>query len=90
MTASSKNLPNLKDLSAAELQSLVISLLETMARLEARVAALTEENAQLKAMKGWPNLKPSGMEKGTDPLPAAGRLPAASLEPAQERAADRQ
>jgi hypothetical protein len=37
MTTSSKNLPDLKDFSAAELQSLIISLLETVARLEARV-----------------------------------------------------
>src|SRR3954467_6232611 len=71
MTIRPKELPNLEDLSAAELRSLVVSLLETVAQLEARVAALTEENAQLKGLKGRPKLKPSGMEKGTDPLPAA-------------------
>jgi hypothetical protein len=71
MTIRPKDLPNLEDLSAAELRSLVVSLLETVAQLEARVAALTEENAQLKGLKGRPNLKPSGMEKGTDPSPAA-------------------
>jgi Transposase IS66 family len=71
MTIRPKELPNLEDLSAAELRSLVVSLLETVAQLEARVAALTEENAQLKGLKGRPNLKPSGMEKGTDPSPAA-------------------
>jgi hypothetical protein len=71
MTIRPKELPNLEDLSAAELRSLVVSLLETVAQLKARVAALTEENAQLKGLKGRPNLKPSGMEKGTDPLPAA-------------------
>jgi uncharacterized small protein (DUF1192 family) len=59
-------LPNLEDLSAAELRSLVVSLLESVAQLEAKVAALTEENARL---KGRPTLKPSGMEKGTDPSP---------------------
>src|SRR3954447_16286502 len=64
-------LPNLEDLSAAELRSLVVSLLEIVAQLEAKVAALTEENAQLKKLKGRPTLKPSGMEKGTDPLPAS-------------------
>ena len=58
-------LPNLEDLSAAELRSLVVSLLETVAQLEAKVAALTEENTRLKGLKGRPNLKPSGMEKGT-------------------------
>src|SRR3954467_15071404 len=62
-------LPNLEDLSAAELRSLVVSLLESVAQLEAKVAALTEENARLKGLKGRPTLKPSGMEKGTDPSP---------------------
>jgi hypothetical protein len=71
MTIRPKDLPNLEDLSAAELRSLVVSLLETVAQLEARVAALTEENTRLKGLKGRPNLKPSGMEKGTDPSPAA-------------------
>ena len=60
-------LPNLEDLSAAELRSLVVSLLESVAQLEAKVVALTDENARLKGLKGRPNLKPSGMEKGTDP-----------------------
>src|SRR3954452_1808316 len=64
-------LPNLEDLSAAELRSLVVSLLESVAQLEAKVASLTEENTRLKGLKGRPNLKPSGMEKGTDPSPAA-------------------
>ena len=71
MTIRSKDLPNLEDFPAAELRSLVVSLLETVAQLEARVAALTEENAQLKGLKGRPTLKPSGMEKGTDTPPAA-------------------
>src|SRR3954462_12268164 len=63
-------LPTLKDLCAAELRSLVVSLLGTVAQLEAKVAALSEEIARLKRLKGRPNLKPSGMEKGTDPPPA--------------------
>ena len=63
-------LPNLEDLSAAELRSLVVSLLGTVAQLEAKVAALSEEIARLKRLKGRPNLKPSGMEKGTDTPPA--------------------
>src|SRR5215212_10104225 len=69
MTLCPKDLPNLEDLSAAELRSLVVSLLETVAQLEAKVAALSEENTRLKGLKGRPNLKPSGMEKGTDPSP---------------------
>src|SRR3954454_10297285 len=71
MTIRPKDLPNLEDLSAVELRSLVVNLLEALAQLEAKVAALTEENAQLKKLKGRPTLKPSGMEKGTDPLPAS-------------------
>src|SRR3954465_2581491 len=67
--ANRPELPNLEDLSAAELRSLVVSLLGTVAQLEAKVAALTEENTRLKGLKGRPNLKPSGMEKGTDPSP---------------------
>src|SRR3954453_13307286 len=63
-------LPNLEDLSAAELRSLVVSLLGTVAQLEAKVAALTDEIARLKKLKGRPNLKPSGMDKGTDTPPA--------------------
>ena len=63
-------LPNLEDLSAAELRSLAVSLLGTVAQLEAKVAALSEEIARLKRLKGRPNLKPSGMEKGTDTPPA--------------------
>jgi hypothetical protein len=71
MTIRSKDLPNLEDLSAAELRLLVISLLETVAQLEAKVVALSDENARLKGLKGRPTLKPSGMEKGTDTPPAA-------------------
>ena len=71
MTIRPKDLPNLEDLSAAELRLLVISLLETVAQLEAKVVALSDENARLKGLKGRPTLKPSGMEKGTDPPPAA-------------------
>src|SRR3954469_23060457 len=71
MTIRFKDLPNLEELSAAELRSLVVSLLETVAQLEAKVAALTDENARLKGLKGRPTLKPSGMAKGTDAAPAA-------------------
>src|SRR3982751_2096642 len=70
MTIRSKDLPHLEDLSTAELRSLVVSLLESVAQLEAKVAALTDENARLKGLKGRPSLKPSGMEKGTEAAPA--------------------
>ena len=59
--------PDLTGLSADELRPLVVSLSGTVAKLEAQVIALTEENARLKKLNGRPKLKPSGMEKGTDP-----------------------
>ena len=59
--------PDLTGLSADELRPMVVSLLGTVAKLEAQVIALTEEIARLKKLKGRPKLKPSGMEKGTDP-----------------------
>ena len=46
---------------------MVVSLLGTVAKLEAQVIALTEEIARLKKLNGRPKLKPSGMEKGTEP-----------------------
>ena len=60
---------NLNDLSTDALQQLVIDLLGTVATLEAKVAAQAEEIARLKKLNGRPKLKPSGMEKGTDPEP---------------------
>ena len=65
--ASAPRLPDLAACSADELRTLVIGLLEANAKLEAAVAALAEENARLKGLKGRPQIKPSGMEKGTDP-----------------------
>jgi hypothetical protein len=65
--ATAPPIPDLADCSADDLRKLVIRLLEANAKLEAAVAALTEENARLKGLKGRPQIKPSGMEKGTDP-----------------------
>ena len=59
--------PNLDGLSADELRQMVIGLLGAVAKLEAKVAAQAEEIARLKDLKGRPKLKPSGLEKGTDP-----------------------
>lgn len=66
MTTSSPS-PDLDKLSADELRRFVVDLLGTVATLEAKVAAQAEEIARLKNLKGRPKLKPSGMEKGTDP-----------------------
>ena len=54
-------------LDAAELRSLVVSLLGTVAQLEAKVAALTEEIARLKRLKGRPNLSRVGWRRA--PIP---------------------
>lgn len=60
-------LPDLNGLSADDLRRLVIELLGAVAKLEAKVAAQSEEIARLKDLKGRPKLKPSGLEKGTEP-----------------------
>jgi hypothetical protein len=56
--------PNLDGL-APEVKSYVVHLLEENAQLKAEMAALREELARLKGLKGRPQLKPSGMEKST-------------------------
>ena len=71
--ATAPRFPDLAACSADELRRLVIGLWEANAKLEAAVAALAEENARLKGLKGRPQIKPSGMEKGTDP--GAGVVP---------------
>lgn len=64
---------DVRDLSNGELRQLVdqlltevVALRERVCELEAENAALKEENARLKGLKGRPKLKPSGMEKATN------------------------
>lgn len=57
----------LEGLSADQLRAMVVELLGKIAKLEATVAAQAEEIARLKDLKGRPKLKPSGLEKGTEP-----------------------
>ena len=54
-------------LSPAELRRLVGELVAEVARLAEENAALRDEVARLKGLKGRPKIKPSGMERATAP-----------------------
>lgn len=62
--------PDVDALSPSMLKSLTLGLLEENARLASENAALREEIARLKGLKGKPDIKPpstpSGMEKATE------------------------
>src|SRR5438094_7246920 len=61
--------PDLDRLSHAELKSLVVKQWEETAELQGMVATLRDEIARLKGGPGRPTIKPSGMERGTEPKP---------------------
>src|SRR5947208_10467773 len=60
----------LSGLPRGELEALVERLLAENTALRRVVAELRAEVATLKGVKRRPEVKPSGMEKGTEPAPA--------------------
>jgi len=60
---------DLDRLSHTELKGLVVKQWEQIVELQRMVAALRDEIARLKGGPPRPNLKPSGMERGTEPRP---------------------
>ena len=61
---------SLSGLPRGELEALAEQLLAENAALRQAIAELRAEVATLKGVKGRPKLRPSGMEKGTEPEPA--------------------
>ena len=64
---------SLSGLPRGELEALAERLLAENDALRQVIAGLKAEVATLKGVKGRPEVKPSGMEKGTEPAPAGSR-----------------
>ena len=59
--------PSLSGLSRPALEALLVEVLGKIAALEQTISGQREEIARLKGLKGRPTIKPSGMDKGTEP-----------------------
>ncbi len=68
------HLANLSDLTRPELEALLLELFGKVSSLEAKLGEQREEIARLKGLKGRPVIKPSGMDKGTEPPKPAGHV----------------
>ncbi len=65
---------NLCDLTRVELEALLLEMFGKVTSLETTLAEQREEIARLKGLKGRPTIKPSGMDKGTEPPKPAGQV----------------
>lgn len=57
---------NFDDLSSAQLRELVLKLFVKLSEQDRMISELRLEIARLKGLKGPPDIKPSGMDKGTE------------------------
>ncbi len=64
-----ESVENIDVLSVDDLKKLVVEVFEANAELRAENAMLRDEIARLKGLKGRPKLRPSGMERASEPKP---------------------
>ncbi len=74
-----ESLPDFEALGPEDLKRLVLQLLEEVAALRAENAMLRDEIARLKGLTGRPMIRPSGMDRATDPKPGGGSASAVAV-----------